>query len=215
MKLKSLVVVTLSIIPVLSFANMSFDDDNGNNPFAGLFVGLGAGYNHTQAKYTASNTSDTISKNAALGQALLGYNYGIDSNWLVGAEFSFTYDSAKITENAAHGVFTTTTKMPDVYGIDALLGYAFSQSMMAFVGAGGAASDLKISTNTGYSSSDSFIGWKGLVGAQQGLVGGLSVRETVSYTSYKPKNINISSTEHKVQPRNYAGVVSLVYTFNI
>ncbi len=182
---------------------------DNTNPFAGAFVGIGVGYNSTGIKVTDSETpasNTTVHLNGVAGQVLAGYNYGLDSNWLIGAQASYTYRAAKKTDSE-----NDSSKMNNVYGIDGLLGYTFNQSMMAFVGLGLAIADLKESGPTD-NFSETFAGWKASLGAEQALVNSLSLQETISYTGYNSKTPLLSSNQLK--PHDYTGMLSLIYTFN-
>lgn len=208
MKLKTLVIVSLSIIPIVAFANNA-----DNKPFAGLFAGLGLGYKSTHAKIDIPDfANDNVNKSGLAEQAFVGYNYAIDTNWLVGAQFSFTNNNVKV-EDTVDSV-TITGKMNHAYGLDGLLGYTFNQSIMVFAGLGFSVGDLKKSAH-GATDTDTFGGWTGLVGAQQALVDSLSLQETISYTDYKSKNIHITDPKIYVKPSDYTSMVSLVYTFNM
>jgi len=99
-----------------------------------------------------------------------------------------------------------------VYGLDALVGYAFNQTAMVFGGLGWAGSKLK-STFDSASYNTTYNGWKATVGAQQALSANLSLRESMSYIGYSSKNIDNSGIN--VKPTQYTSLLSLIYTFNM
>lgn len=204
MKLRNLVLVAALSLPVLALA-----DDMSTNPFAGAFAGAGVGYSGNDAKLSATGaTTVDFGKGGLAGQVLGGYNYGIDANWLVGAEAFFSDNTAKVD-----GTFATdsvTAKMNQVYGADVLLGYAFNQTSLFYGGAGIASSKLKLGGDL--NNSTHFTGWRVVAGAQQVLTGSLSLRESVDYTMYKSKTIDTVAT---VKPKQFTSMLSLIYTFNM
>ncbi len=206
MKLKNLVLAAALSLPMLALAD---DMSTSNNPFAGMYAGLGLGYTNLSVHRTSGSDDRDYGKGGIAGQVLAGYNFGLNANWLVGLQ---AYVNAN---NAQPTVYTNSNhySMSPIYGADVLLGYAFNQTAMLFGGLGLANSKFKVCD---YSShKQTFNGWTGTLGAQETLTDSFSVRESASYTGFKSKSIVVGEDTFTYKPTAATAMMSLIYTFNI
>ncbi len=204
MKLKNLVLAAALSLPLVSLA-----DDMSSNPFGGFYAGLGVGHTNTNAKVSTPDLPTVDFGNGAFaGQVLAGYNYAIDDNWLVGADAFFADNAGKT--NATFDAESVTVKADEAYGLDAMVGYAFNQTAMVYLGGGWGTTNAKIS---GSSTNDSsrFNGWRAVAGTQQAFTDALSLRESVDYTQYESKKLDGVT----VKPNQFTAMLSLIYTFNM
>lgn len=189
MKLKSILIGSALLLPLAAFAA---------NPFSGAFVGLEAGAQNVNYKLTEDGTYHVGAGSWAAG-AFGGYNYALDDNWLIGAQVYYNYNNASISEDLSHG--SGKLRLKTTYGVDALLGYAYSQSDAFYVGPGFVRGQYKASgTSSGHSLGSSSTwqnGWRGVAMAQQMLTDNLSLRESFAYEKFNKKSgasANIYST---------------------
>lgn len=213
MNLKTLIIACISVAPLVALA------DEANNPFAGIFGGIGLGYTAVKAKIDipALPFSTKVHESGLNSEVFGGYNYALTSNWLIGAQLSFDYNEAKVNQSMLGGAITG--KLNPIYRVNGLLGYTFNQSIMIFTGLGYSMGRLKVNMEPP-NTSNNINGWTGLIGAQEALVDSLSIRETFDYTDYKSKMIGttpigMSDYAVDVKTSSYAGMVSLVYTFDM
>jgi opacity protein-like surface antigen len=203
MKLRNLVLGAALSLPLLALAD--------GNPFAGAYAGLGLGHTSTDAKVTSSVENVEFGNGNFAGQVVGGYNYAIDSNWLVGAEAFFAANAGKSTGNILGQTFTA--KMNQTYGADAILGYAFNPTAMIYGGAGWGFSKLKLSGDV--NNNTSYNGWRAVAGAQQALTDAFSIRESVDYTAFKSKTMTVDGLGLTAKPNQFTSMLSFIYTFNM
>ncbi len=226
MKLRNLVLGAVLSLPLLALA-----DGGSSNSFAGAYAGLGLGGTAlTETMDNASTVEGTVtgitgtssgSVDAGVmgvnGSVFGGYNFDLGSNWLVGLQAEYDYNSAKGSASSTSSldyastiIATTATvnfKLQQSYGLDANLGYLLTSDSLLYVGAGWTqgkgkmngtlTTDYDTATETdSLNYSKTVNGIKGIVGAQQSLASNMSVREEMSYTQFSNLSTTVSQTAY-------------------
>lgn len=175
MKLKTLALAAALALPLAAFAD-------GNNPFAGGYVGAGLGFvsntyniRHSSSTTVNSGTDQEMTDSSGhsidagkigfAGKFFGGYNFAVSDNLLVGIEANYQMSSAKANHNDYDSFDSSSAKdnvteneyikISGSYGLGVNVGYLFNQNNMVFITVGYQRAKLKANESVTYSDSTS------------------------------------------------------------
>ena len=193
-------------LPVMAYASAAPAVMDNIDPFTGVFVGLGVGFNAQFIHHTYGRSIEAFSLNSntygANFNAEGGYNFKLSSQWLLGADVHAQYNTASYATTwqelgtTSAGLTDTKTKLQWQYGLAVKLGYSPFARNMFYVLAGPEWAELKHRSiaplNSDTFSRYQFGGAVGL-GVSQNLMNHLDLSEQVTYDFFSTKVVNFTS----------------------
>jgi len=204
---------------------------SAQSAFEGFYGQLAVGYETNQATNLggtgtqpgSANETWTTSNQNFNGMPLvlgLGYNWSLDSNWMLGlgADYSFlsvksgTYTSQVSGGSTASGVQLQTSNRTNIYVTP---GYAIAKDKLVYAKAGYSTVNLQETMPTSYTNPSKGTGgtlaFPNVTNAQQGYIIGVSYKQMIAdgfygfaeanYMSYGKTTFN--STNANSSPANY------------
>ena len=151
---------------------------------------------------TTTNATNVNNLNTAVANIAAGYNFGIDSNWLVGLGVSYdpgASSSATGTLNVKYGPYTlgstnATYQMKNVYSITVNPGYAIDKDKLAYLMLGYTGATVGLSSPLIAYNTVNLTGYTVGLGYKQMVTQSLYMLGEVKYASYGQKNASVTAT---------------------
>jgi len=154
-------------------------------PFSwtGFYVGINGGYGWGTSNWTNASVSGSTKPKGGLAGGTIGYNLQT-GNWVWGLEGDIDASWLKGSDNTAGGICGGVngceTKNSWLATGRGRIGYAWDR-FLPFITGGAAFGDVKMTPNSGASTSKSKLGWTAGAGVEYAFMGAWSVKGEYLY----------------------------------
>ena len=222
--MKTVKISALALAMMSVFATSANAQSAKANAWEGFYGQVGVGYGTVTPTIkdgtatgggvptgTTTNATNVNNLNTAVANIAAGYNFGIDSNWLVGLGVSYDPGASssatgtlnlKAPVNPALGPFSGATlgstnatyQMKNVYSITVNPGYAIDKDKLAYLMLGYTGATVGLSSPDIPYNTVNLTGYTVGLGYKQMVTQSLYMLGEVKYASYGQKNASVTGT---------------------